>query len=192
MDDDPGGTTTIEKEAAQEVAPGQGRRYLSMFDRVKLAQRVAAYRAEAPKKRLSWSQIEEKEGVPASTIRYIYAQWLDSQETMEDPLKIVEETLHLYTEAIEKFALEAQEGDNANARVGATRSMLEAAKGRLELLSAVGKLPRRLGAHQDVADVNRIVHEMAKIIERHNLGAEVIQELLSVVEGSATELPAGD
>jgi chorismate mutase len=184
VDDD---TTTIE-----DMADGDGeepRRTTNMFERVRIAQEVARERAKLPADRKTWPQLAEQFGMSERALRYMHSDYVDAQVTMEDPLMVVEETLHLYTEAIEKFAQEAQIGDNASARVGATRSMLEAAKGRLELLSAVGKMPRRLGAMNDVADVHRIVHEMAKVIERHGLGQEVIVELLQIVEGEAGEPP---
>ncbi len=163
---------------------GQGT-HLSMAERLAVAQRVTAARLQTPA--LSWPKIAEREKVSETTVRKIYAEYRESVEITEDPTKAVDESLALYSYSIAKFAHEAEHAGNASARVGAARSMLEAVKGRLELMAATGKLPRRLGAIQESQDAAQLIMEFAKVVERHDLPSEIVEELLALVEGGQPE-----
>lgn len=170
--------TTVEREA-KKPAPSER---LSALDRVKLQRRIAAYRA-GPKPK-TWKQIATLEKRPERTLQYIYAQYEAERDILDDPLGIVEESLMLYGEGIATLSeLASTPTDHVSARVGATRAMLEAVKGRLELLAATGRLPRRLDVYQQQRDAERILLNIAKVLERHDAEPGLLMELVAVLDG---------
>lgn len=184
----------LAEEVDGEVVEPQPKRAvgarLTMVERIKMAQRITAGRLKKPP--VTFTKLAEAEGVSQQTAIKLHKEWVEQVELTDDPIRIVEETLAIYSAAIEKFAEEAETGDLSSARVGATRSMVEAAKGRLELLAAIGKLPRNLGALQDHEDTRRLIMEFAKVIEDHDLPSAVVEDILKIVEGDRTlEAPKG-
>lgn len=173
---------------AGESQNGNGHKRMSPVERVKLMRRIAAGRTA--KKQKTWDQLAKETGVPARTLRYNYANYEAEQDNLEDPLGIVDESLHIYTEAITLLGEEAVNGDNSNARVGAIRSMLEATKGRLELLAAVERLPRRLGEFAEQRRMDEVLAEWVKVLEAHDVSPELVQALLGVVEPEVIEVEA--
>ena len=189
------------EEAADEVEKPDTRR-MTVVERINLTRRIASARLK--QKPDTWQVISKREGgIPPRTLRYIYAQYEAEQQMIADPIAIVDETLALYTEAIKDLAqaaADAQGDGNMNAKVGALRTMLDAAKGRLELLAAVGRLPRRLRVYDEQARVERMIVEMAAVVEQYDVAPELVLDLLGVIEKArgqhevidAKALPAGE
>jgi hypothetical protein len=110
-------------------------------------------------------------------VRYIYSTHEMYSEQLDEPFSLVDETLLLYGQAIELLADEAANGDSSSARVGATRTMLNAAYTRLELLAAFGKLPPNRGAALKEQEYREIVEKLAGVFQRHHLSNEVLQDM---------------
>jgi hypothetical protein len=121
-------------------------------------------------------------------VRYIYSTHEMYSEQLDEPFSLVDETLLLYGQAIELLADEAANGDSSSARVGATRSMLNAAYTRLELLAAFGKLPRTRADALLERDHREVAEKLAAVLLRHNLSTEVLEEMQKELRG-ITRLP---
>lgn len=180
---------TPPKNVNEPQRPGKR---LTMVERLRIAERVVVARAKA--KPDTWKVIEQREKVPIRTLQSILAQYQDEMGKLGDAsgAPILQETLLLYTASIEKLAWEAEYGDNTASRVGATRSLLDAAKGRIELLAVMGRMPRSFRAMDELAALQRFVRRLAEIVERHELPPEVVHEFVAladeiqpVIEGTA-------
>lgn len=193
----PKDTTTIEEEASRG-AKGEERAVrrtgyrLTPYERIKIAQRYLVEQAK-PKgvKKKTRAEFAKEFGISLNTLDRLVADFRQDNEDMTDALGIVGESLHLYTEAIQNLAYEAEHGETGAVRVGATRSMLEAVKGRLELLVAVNMIPRRLGAAHEQQDLVRMVHEIARVLESNDIPEEVVLQILRVVEEDEPQVIEG-
>jgi hypothetical protein len=107
---------------------------------------------------------------------------MSEDERLGDPKGLIRENIDIYTAAIGKFAHEAEHGDNASARIGATRSMLDAMDRRTALYIAVGLVPRSPTAEAEVANLQEMVEGLAEVLRRYHLPQEAIAELRAVVE----------
>ena len=146
--------------------------------RVQLARRVAAQRA----RQVPWAQIAVNEHQAERTLKHLYRDYIASPDVSDDGIGAVRETLEVFTEAMRELSAVASDADNDNAKVGAIRTLLSAAQGRLELLAALGRLPRQLGALEAQRDLALTVNEIVRVLERHDLGDEIIRELLAVMD----------
>lgn len=108
-------------------------------------------------------------------------------EQLGDPLGIVRETLELYSEAMLDLSDAAEKADGTNGKIGSIRLLLEVAKARLELLIAAGLMPRELYKYADQQDALELIRRMAGVLESHDLGDEIIEQLLAVIDYSADE-----
>lgn len=179
------GASLLGKQAkAKRKPPGGIRQAINPYERVQLMSRLAAYRADAK----PWTEIAKLEGKPIRTLQAVLSQYERTTKGHDDPLGIVNETLLLYAEGISIFAEVAATAEMDTARIGAARSMLDAAKGRLELLSAIGKMPRMLSAYRDAADLDRVFRDMGQVLEQHDAPPELMRALLAVMSG---ETPKG-
>lgn len=141
--------------------------------------------ARLKKKPDTWAAVSKREGVPERTLRYMFAGYTVEQDLLEDPVGIVSETLDLFTAGIADFAAaarEASDAGNTNGRIGAVRSMLDAAKARLELLSALRRLPRRLNVYDEQRRMEQMIVEMIEVIEKHKAEPELVHDLIRVIE----------
>jgi hypothetical protein len=158
-----------------------------MVARVQLAQRLAVGRAQPTP--VSWNVLAEREQLSVSQCHRILADYQAEDLRLGDPLGLVRETLGIFNRAIEQLG-EIAEADNSHStvKVGALRLLLEALGGRISLLVAAGLMPKRLSAQRDHEDAVVLVRRLAQVIERHDLGDEIVGELIAVVEGTAIEL----
>lgn len=183
----------------QPEKPDGDRKRMTMVERVRLAERMTEARNK--KKPDTWEAISKREGVPLRTCKYIYAQYHDEISKLGDATggRVLNETLILYGASIETLAWLSEFGETGAVRVGAVRSLLDAAKGRIELLAVMGRMPRSFRAVDELALLSLLVRRMAEVIERRGLEPEIVAEFLGlldevqpVIEGRATiaELPA--
>lgn len=177
----------------------KGKKALSMVERLRLAERLVAARMKP--KPDSWPTIAKREGLPARTCQYVFSQYQSDMRKLSDNTgqPILAESLMLYTSSIEKLANEAEHGDTSAARVGAIRTMLDALKGRIELLAVLGRMPRSFRALDELVALQQFVRRLAEIVEEHSMPPEVVQEFVDlareiqpIIEGTAVPaLPPG-
>lgn len=184
------GDTQEKKEPPRARGPQGHTRALDPVSRVKLMRRIAFERAKT--KPPTWKQLSAREGVPERTLQALHKQYEADQDTLSKPVAVVDETIDLYGELITELGEMAQEaGGNLSARVGAVSRMADIAKARLELMAAVGRLPRRMRDYEAHRDVERMIFEMSEVVEKHDLPSEVIEDLLAVIERSRAAAEPG-
>ncbi len=158
----------------------------SLVDRVRRARGIAAERAKTDKRgKLAptpWSAIGEKFGPSERQARRIYEDFCRWERDQHDPLATVDEAIMLHEAARDHLGELAVSGDNSSAQVGAAKAMLDADRERLELMQAVGRLPRNLHRFRAEADVITIAREMVEVMRKRGVLAEVLQEIRDVAE----------
>lgn len=198
-------TPKVETKTAEETLPpvpppeengDKGKKKaLSMVERLRLAERLVAARMKT--KPDTWPVIAKREGLPERTCKWVLHQYQADMRKLGDNTgqPILAESLMLYTASIERLAYEAEFGETSAARVGAIRTMLDALKGRIELLAVLGRMPRSFRALDELAALQRFVRKLAEIVEEHQMPPEVVQEFVNlahemqpIIEG--TSVPA--
>jgi hypothetical protein len=165
---------------------GNGSPKLGIVARVQLAQRLAVARAEPTP--VPWATLAAQEGLSVSQCHRVLNDYLAEDLRLGDPLGLVRETLGVFGCTIEMLGdLAEAESTHATVKVGAARLLLEALGARIQLLVAAGMMPRRLSAQRDHDDAVILVTKMAEVIRAHDLGDDIVDELLAVVGGTAAE-----
>jgi hypothetical protein len=166
---------------------------LSPLDRVNRARAIAARRAKTRPD--SWVTIAKDEGLSERQARRIYDDFLAWDAVRTAPARLISQTLDTIEGVLlelDDVILEAAKQGNLNARVGAARLMLEAVAGRWDVMRAAGLIPDHMRRWQDAQEARAIFDAMTRVLKRHNIGDEVIDELYSAaslpdVEGRLLE-----
>lgn len=177
-------------------APGK---QMNLVERVLLAQRIAVARHKPVPD--TWPVIAKREGVPQRTCEHVYSKHREQAAALEDPTgqKVLDETLAIYTETIALLGEATSQGESWAVRTGAARTLLDAARARVELLVVMGRMPRSIQASRDRQRVQVMLRRMAELLERHSASPELIRDLLGilddedehpVIEASVSALPA--
>jgi len=155
-------------------------------EKVQIQRRVALARAQA--KPVGWAVLAKQEDVPVRTLSGWHTDWLKVQEFYDDPLGLVSESLDVISELIHVASADIAKNDaNPNAKIGFIRVLLDLMVKRVNLLVQVGRMPRDIGDFEGAGKVRQMIQQMAEVVERHDLGPEVIDDLLSIVEQSKSQ-----
>ncbi len=115
--------------------------------------------------------------------RGIEARGFDARETIED-------TLVGYSAAIEELSeLSSDATVQGSVRVAAIRTRLEAMKGRIELLQALGLLPPELEQMTMEERLRTISRQLTRVLDAFNVSDELATAMLDVFEGREPTLP---
>lgn len=190
---------TPAKSSTQSRAKDAGPedRKLSPLDRVKRARRIAAKRAKRPRAQ-AWTTIAKDEGLSERQVRRIYDDYLTWEARRGNPDRLIQETLDTIEAAMEELddvIVKAAADGNHNARVGAVRLLLESVAGRWDVMRAAGLIPASMARWRDSQDARAIFEAMARVLKRHNIGDEVLDELMKEMQEGQDDgrgLPAGD
>lgn len=163
---------------------------LSPLDRVNRARRIAARRAK--KRPDSWETIAKDEDLSERQARRIYDDYLTWRNLRADPARLIEDTLDSIESSLlelDDVISEAARVGNLNARVGAVRLMLEAVAGRWDVMRAAGLVDPNMRRWQEAQEARAIFDAMARVLKRHNIADEVIDELYAAAAVPATSGP---
>ena len=153
---------------------------MSLVERVRVQRRVAEARAfEPPVPRATLSQTEQ---VPERTLRHMHREWLQVQPFYDDPLRVVDEALDTMTALLEETARDIENAPPGNAKVGAMRVLLDLMVKRINLLIQIGRMPQNISNYADFPSVRQMIIDMGGVLEKHDVGAEVIDDMLAIVE----------
>jgi hypothetical protein len=194
-------TTTLEAEGAKLLyAEEDGKlkepRERSMIERFHVAQRIAIERA-LPKP-TPWAKLAADVGMSERGAKKLHAQYIRDTVQMGDTTgtKILEEALFTFTASIDRLSYLVENAKQESVQVGATRQLLEAVRGRVELLAAMGRMPRSFRAVDELNLLAKVVRRIVEITEERKLDPEIVQEFIDllsemqpVIEGTATEVP---
>jgi hypothetical protein len=136
----------------------------------------------------SWPEVARRSGLGERQCREVYRLWREQhQEDLltADPVAAAVETLAAYDGLLNELALAAENADNANAVVGALKAQAAVLGQRVELLQAIGVLPRALGELRLHADVQLTARRILQVFEEHGVPEETKQAV------AAALLPGG-
>lgn len=181
--------TVSEMAAERAVTPPEGEQVkLGIVQKVRIAQAAAVARAHPDPP--TWDELSETYNVPVRTMKKLVSDFQDDEKHLGDPLAIIRETLAIYQQSMSNLSEKLAGTEGLVSTVAGTRLLLEAARGRIELMVASGLMPRRLSGERDRDDAVTLIRKMADVLERHDLGDEVLAELLEVVDGTAIDMQA--
>lgn len=149
-----------------------------------LAQRITAARHKA--KPDEWKVIAAREDLPVRTCQDMHARFVEESSLLavNDPTgqKVLDETLLTYEALIELFGEGTDKGETWAVKLGAGRSLLDVLRQRIELLVAMGRIPRSIKASNDRLKVERMLRRMAEVLEQHDAEPDMIRDLLAVID----------
>lgn len=164
--------------------------------RIRLAREIAADRIRTSAtgkklKPLAWKTIAAKHDLSIRQCERIFKDLEGWEAEIADPLAIIQRSIDLRTAAQDKLSQIADDGDSSSARVGAIRQLIETDRDRLELLQAVGRLPKNMARYRAETDFVTIVREMLNVLEREKVPREILAELREIAERHLNT-PIGD
>lgn len=121
---------------------------------------------------LSWQSIAKQMGITDRMCRRIWQEWReDSRLDIQgiDPLDVVFEQIARLEKDIETLAQIAADASdrNVNAKVGAINTKAKLYAQQVELLVAVGKMPRNLGKLAVELEANFVFRVVGQIIDEY-------------------------
>jgi hypothetical protein len=155
----------------------------TVFDRVVLARRIAALRAQDP--RPTWARVAKEIGKPARTCQYLLKQLQDAGDPdgPVDPMAPVEEHIALLTESMSEVAQAVADAPSgSNAKVGALRSLVDFSEQRLDYMRLAGWLPRNLSALPAEREMQRMFREFAAVLREHDASEAMIKAVLDLAD----------
>lgn len=195
-------STTTRNVAPRGGHPGPSGKSANLWQRTQRARRIAAERArlDARGRRspVPWKTIASRHDITARQAQRIYSDFCAWEESQHDPLSTVDEAILLRETLLDHLGELAVSADNSSAKVGACRAMLDMDRERLQLMQAVGRLPRNMARYRADVEFSMIVSEVSEVLERAGVGRETIEEIRQVaqrhlavplVEGNVTPLP---
>lgn len=140
---------------------------------------------------VAWKDIAREVGMSQSGAKGAYADFLDWEEPLHDPMDVVQETIDALTVSMHE-ALRTYEAapEGSSIRVQALKVGMEAAITRLNVLRAAGRAPRSLAAPAVAQQMQIVFREFADLLRRHNVGEDALVELLGLAESQIGHLPS--
>jgi hypothetical protein len=149
------------------------------YEKVRRDALVVADRARG----LTWPTIAARHHLSERQCRSVYADFRRrAGNEPEDPEDEARDAVRLLEAAIEELALLAETTNNDAVRLGAIRTKLDAICRRIELMQALGLLPRDLGLFEDRRDGRLMASALLGVLERHDIAPEVEDEMLDALQ----------
>lgn len=122
-----------------------------------------------------------------SGVKEAYAQFLDWEEPLHDPLEVVQQTIDALTVTMHEAMRNAEAApEGSSVRTQALRLGMDTAIQRLNVMRAAGRAPRSL-AMPSLNQVTQLVfREFAEVLRRHDVADEVLADLLMLAERHMT------
>jgi hypothetical protein len=133
---------------------------------------------------LGWAEISARFGLSDRQARRVVAEYRESRPHLHelDPIEIIEEALLQHDAAIEDLALLAQTTSHDGTKLGAIKGRLEALRAKLELMAAVGVLPRDLRRLQIEVDIRHVAQAILDVFAAYDVPHEVQRAVVEAVE----------
>lgn len=161
---------------------------LSPLDRYQRGREIAALRAQA--KPVAWKTVAEHVGLSQRQCQEVYAQFLDWEQPLHDPMRVVDETIDSLTVAMHEAWLTYEGADaGSSVRVQAIRTAMDAAITRLQVMRAAGRAPRSLAAPTLAAEMQGVFRDFAELLRRHDVDDGVLRDFLGLAESRMGRRP---
>jgi hypothetical protein len=140
---------------------------------------VAAYRRGVPA-----SKLADSHGITRQAIHKIVKGWDDLPSIPRDGVRVdagqeVARTLAAFEQAISDLGEIVGSDAQTHVKLGAITRALDAHERRLKLMAAAGYISRNLAAPLIEQEMVAMVRAVADVMRRHQIGEEVIRELLT-------------
>lgn len=186
--------------SAKGGPPEQSEKPSNLWQRTQRARKIAAERAklDGRGRRVPWRTIASRHNITTRQAQRIYSDFCAWEESQHDPLSTVDEAILLREMLLDRLGELAVSADNSSAQVGACRAMLDIDRERLQLMQAVGRLPRNMARYRADVEFVQIVGEILEALEQRGVGRDAVEEIQAVVrrhidlgvsEGNVTRLP---
>lgn len=195
-------TKTRNVASAKGGPPNQSEKPSNLWQRAQRARTIAAERARIDvrgrRSPVPWKTIAARHGITTRQAQRIYTDFCAWEESQHDPLRTVDDAILLREALLDRLGDLAVSGDSSSAQVGACRAMLDVDRERLELMQAVGRLPRNMARYRAEVEFVQIVDEILKTLEGRGVGRDALEEIQTVVhrhidlhanEGNVRRLP---
>jgi hypothetical protein len=140
---------------------------------------------------IAWKTIAKDVGLSERQAQEVYAQFIDWEKPLHDPMAVVEETIDGLTVAMhEAWQTYADAAPGSSVRVQAIRTAADAAVTRLQVMRAAGRAPRSLAAPSFAAEMQTAFREFAELLGRHDVSDEVLRDFLGLAEARMGRLTA--
>lgn len=187
-------TPTVRKTAVRRQP-----RQMSLLERVELGEVLAVERAKMKPK--SWPQLSKELGHPETTLRAWHARYERDIDTVIDSTgrTMLTQALAIYQQIVRHMSDLAVNADSDSAKVGAAGRLMEAIRSQVRLMSAMDRMPRSFRAQRELGALVEAVQRIMGIIERRELGDDILREFMDVLEevqpvidGTGRMLPSGE
>ena len=154
---------------------------------VRLQRRIAVARSAATPG--PWEEIAEREGMSVEQVQEIHRRHDEYRRLCTEPLGAISETVDLYDAVLQALGrLAGGLGASAASRIQANRAIAEVATRRLELLAAIGIVPRSPWQAFENEAVRRAMEEFGLLIKEFDLPVEDLDRILEVLESCMEEI----
>lgn len=142
---------------------------------------------------VAWKDIAKQIGMSMAGAQEAYAQFLEWEMPLHDPLAVVDETIDAMTVALHESIQTYEDADpGSSVRVQALRTAVDTALTRLQVMRAAGRAPRSLAAPAVGQQMQTVFREFAELLRRHQVGDDVIRDFLELAEGQMGRMTAID
>jgi hypothetical protein len=141
---------------------------------------------------LSWTEISRRFNITDRQCRRVVAEYRESGPRLHqiDPIETIEDALDHYDSVIEDMAILAESTSHDGTKLGALKGRLEAVRGKLDLMEAVGILPRDLGRLRFEIDVRRFAASVLDVFAQHDVPHGVQKAVIEAIESRQPKLTA--
>jgi hypothetical protein len=147
---------------------------------------------ESRSKGRSWAGVCEDSGLSLGQVKRVWKKFVDEgklEVQTEDPIAVVFEQITRYDVMIEELADLSKNSDNDSARVGAIRARAQVMREQIELLQAVGLVPKQLGSLKIELENRYVVQQLMVFVDKYVPGEKIEEaegELLKLFRRAQT------
>jgi hypothetical protein len=132
---------------------------------------------------LTWPTIAARHDLSERQCRSVYSEFRGrADREAEDPEDEARDAVRLLEAVVEELALLSETTNNDAVQLGAIRTKLDAMCRRIELMQALGLLPRDLGLFEDRRDGRLMASALLSVLERHHVSPEAEDEMLEALQ----------
>jgi hypothetical protein len=133
---------------------------------------------------LGWEEIASRFKISSRQARRIVAEYRECQPRLHevDPIETIEEAFQQYDAAISDLAILSEKTTHSGVKLGAIKGRLDALRAKLDLMAAVGVLPRNLGRLQVEFDARQVAQSILQIFSTFAVPIEAQEAVIRAIE----------
>jgi hypothetical protein len=174
----------VTAEAVKDVkARRSDVRKMSMVERHRVGTAIIEARHQSPP--VTWAQIAKDHLISERNAYRIYRDIVASRARLGDGsgTTVVEEDLNVTEMQIDQLAEDVANATAVTDRVAAIRQMSALMDRRLRLLAILGRMPRSFRAANELAKLQLLVQQFARMLDKHQIDPEIVREFVELAKG---------